>query len=70
MRKVLYISGSRADYGPARRLLLEIQRNSDFELGVLVTGMHLDPNHGETWSEIEKDGLKIITKTRVIMKLI
>ena len=62
MRKVLYISGSRADYGPARRLLLEIQRNSDFELGVLVTGMHLDPNHGETWSEIEKDGLKIITK--------
>ena len=62
MRKVLYISGSRADYGPARRLLLEIQRNSDFELGVLVTGMHLDPNHGETWSEIENDSLKIITK--------
>ena len=24
--------------------------------------MHLDPNHGETWSEIEEDGLNIITK--------
>ena len=62
MRKILYISGSRADYGPARRLLLDIQRNSDFELGVLVTGMHLDPNHGETWLEIEEDGLNIVTK--------
>ena len=64
MRKVLYISGSRADYGPARRLLLKIHDNSEFELGILVTGMHLDPSHGETWTEIEKDGLNIVEKVR------
>ena len=62
MRKVLYISGSRADYGPARRLLLKIHEHSEFELGILVTGMHLDPSHGETWTEIEKDGLNIVKK--------
>ena len=62
MRKVLYISGTRADYGPARRLLLKIHDNSEFELGILVTGMHLDPSHGETWTEIEKDGLNIVEK--------
>lgn len=62
MRNILYISGSRADYGPARRLLLGIQNNPDFELGILVTGMHLDPIHGETWKEIKEDGLNIVEK--------
>ena len=62
MRKVLYISGTRADYGPARRLLLEMDAMDEFELGVAVMGMHLDPAHGETWTEIEKDGLQIVDK--------
>jgi UDP-N-acetylglucosamine 2-epimerase (non-hydrolysing)/GDP/UDP-N,N'-diacetylbacillosamine 2-epimerase (hydrolysing) len=56
---VLYISGTRADYGPARRLLQGIHTHPGFELSVLVTGMHLDPEHGETWGEIERDGLRI-----------
>jgi UDP-N-acetylglucosamine 2-epimerase (non-hydrolysing)/GDP/UDP-N,N'-diacetylbacillosamine 2-epimerase (hydrolysing) len=59
MRRVLYLSGSRADYGPARRVLRAIQASDDLELGVLVTGMHLDPVHGETWEEIAADGLLI-----------
>lgn len=59
MRKVLFVSGSRADYGPARRTLQAIQRDPEFSLGILVTGMHLDPQHGETWREIENDGFEI-----------
>ena len=59
MRRVLYISGSRADYGPARRVLLALHNNPDIELGILVTGMHLDPVHGETWQEIAADELNI-----------
>lgn len=59
MRRVLYISGSRADYGPARRVLKAIQASPELELDVLVTGMHLDPVHGETWQEIAADGLNI-----------
>lgn len=62
MIKILYISGSRADYGPARRLLKAIHADQVFELGILVTGMHLDPLHGETWREIETDGLNIVEK--------
>ena len=62
MRSILYISGTRADYGPARRLLLKINEHPEFELGILVAGMHLDPSHGETWAEIEKDGLNIVEK--------
>lgn len=59
---MLYISGTRADYGPARRLLQAIHEHPDFELGILVTGMHLDPAHGETWREIEEDGLQIVDR--------
>ncbi|HUT25699.1 MAG TPA: UDP-N-acetylglucosamine 2-epimerase [Sumerlaeia bacterium] len=58
-RKVLYVSGSRADYGPARRVLKAIDRAADLDLSLLVTGMHLDSVHGETWSEIEADGFRI-----------
>lgn len=59
MRRVLYISGSRADYGPARRLLRRLQSHPDLSIAVLVCGMHLDPVHGETWREITADGLDI-----------
>ena len=59
MRRVAYVSGTRADYGPARRLLRAIQDSPELELDLLVTGMHLEPVHGETWQEIEEDGLRI-----------
>jgi len=59
MRKVLYISGSRADYGPARRVLQVIQSDPTLDLSILATAMHLDPVHGETWHEIEADGFVI-----------
>ncbi len=59
MRHILYISGSRADYGPIRRTLQAIQTEPDFCLSILPTGMHLDPAHGETWQEIARDGFTI-----------
>lgn len=59
MTKVLYVSGSRADYGPMRRILLDIKSTPDLSLDILVTGMHLDPMHGETWQEIAADGFNI-----------
>jgi GDP/UDP-N,N'-diacetylbacillosamine 2-epimerase (hydrolysing) len=62
LRHVLYISGSRADYGAARRLLQTINSDPDLNLSILVTGMHLDPVHGETWQEIAADGLNIVEK--------
>lgn len=59
MKRILYISGTRADFGPARSMLKAIDRAPDLELKILVTGMHLDPAHGETWQEIRDDGFEI-----------
>ncbi len=60
MRHILYISGSRADYGPIRSTLLAIQAEAGLKLSIQVTGMHLDPLHGETWKEISMDGFTMV----------
>lgn len=65
MKKILYVSGSRAEYGIMRRLLLKLNEEKNIELDIIVTGMHLDPKYGETYRVIENDGLKIVEKVDI-----
>lgn len=60
-RKILYISGSRADYGLMKKTLETIKNNPRLELAIVATGMHLMPEFGETIQEIRKDGFSPIT---------
>jgi GDP/UDP-N,N'-diacetylbacillosamine 2-epimerase (hydrolysing) len=55
-RKILYISGSRADYGLMRSVLFRINSNPGMELHIGATGMHLLPDFGNTIDEICRDG--------------
>jgi len=55
-RRILYISGSRADYGLMRSVLSAIHLHPAMELHIAVTGMHLMPEFGNTHQEIKKDG--------------
>lgn len=55
-RKVLYITGTRADYGLMRSTLGEISRHPGLELELVVTGMHLMPEFGMTVDEVRRDG--------------
>lgn len=59
MRKILYISGTRADYGLMRQTLLSIKKHPKLKLEIIATGMHLMPKFGKTVSEIKKDKFKI-----------
>jgi UDP-hydrolysing UDP-N-acetyl-D-glucosamine 2-epimerase len=61
-RKISVITGSRADYGLLYWLLYEIKNDPDLELQVIVTGMHLSSEFGNTYKEIEKDGFDITYK--------
>ena len=54
-RKICVITGSRAEYGLLFWLLKEINTDKNFELQLIVTGMHLSPEFGLTFKEIEKD---------------
>jgi GDP/UDP-N,N'-diacetylbacillosamine 2-epimerase (hydrolysing) len=65
VRKVSYVTGTRADFGLMKNTLLAIQQHSLLSLGVLVTGMHLLPAYGETWREIEASGIAITAKVPV-----
>ena len=56
IRKILYISGTRADYGLMRSVLFAIHRHPGMVLEIGVTGMHLMPEFGLTLNEIKGDG--------------
>ncbi len=66
-RKVCVITGTRAEYGLLQGLMKEIKDSKDLELQVIVTGMHLSPEFGLTYKEIEKDGFKISKKIEMLM---
>ncbi len=61
VRKICYITGTRADFGLMRSTLKAINENSNFELVVIVTGMHLSKKFGNTINEIVDSGLNIIS---------
>lgn len=58
-RKVCVVTGSRAEYGLLRWVLDGIRNSPILELQLAVTGMHLSPQFGSTYKEIEADGFRI-----------
>jgi len=69
MKKILFVSSSRADYGLLRNVILETKKNKKIKVFILVTGSHLSKQFGNTFREIEKDGLKKnIIKKRILKK--
>jgi GDP/UDP-N,N'-diacetylbacillosamine 2-epimerase (hydrolysing) len=61
MRHVAYVSGTRADFGLVRKLLVDTQA-AGLRISVCATGMHLDPRYGRTVREIEAAGLHIAAR--------
>ncbi len=55
-KKILFITGTRADYGKIKPLMSAIENDPQFELFVFITGMHLSKTHGSTYIGVEKDG--------------
>ena len=58
-RKILYITGNRADYGFMQPVLKKIHAHPSLDLEVIVTGMHVMKEFGNTITIIKKDGYKI-----------
>lgn len=60
MKKILFLSGTRADYGKLKALIQQVEHADDFEAYIYVSGMHLLPQYGSTYREIQKDGYRNI----------
>ena len=61
-KKIVFLSGTRADFGKIKSLILGFQKNKKFEVSIFVTGMHLLKRYGSTIHEIRKSGIKNIFK--------
>ena len=66
-RKICVVTGSRADYGLLRWVMEGIRSTPGLELQVIATGMHLSPEFGLTYREIEKDSLHIDRKVEMLL---
>lgn len=55
-RKILYITGTRADYGLMRSVLKAINERPELELALVATGMHFMDEFGRTIDEVRADG--------------
>lgn len=62
MRKICFVTGTRAEYGLLSRLMRLVDDDKDLQLQIIATNMHLMPEYGETYKEIEADGFHIDRK--------
>lgn len=66
-RRVCVVTGSRAEYGLLYWLMQEIQVNPALELQVVATGMHLSPEFGLTFRNLEEDGFRIDERVEMLL---
>lgn len=65
-RKIMVLTGTRADYGLLRKLMQTLDHTPGVQLETLVTGTHFAPEFGSTYREIEKDELPITHRVDIL----
>lgn len=66
-KKICFVTGTRAEYGLLQLLMKSVNEDPDFQLQIIATGMHLSPEFGLTFEEIEKDGFIINEKIEMLL---
>ena len=67
-KKVCFVTGSRAEYGLQYQIIRKVKSSKFLKLKLIVTGMHLESQFGNTYKEIEADGFKIDHKVKIVSK--
>lgn len=67
MRKIVYLTGSRADYGLFSQALRRIGEHPALDLALIVTAMHLAPEFGHTVQMVEQDGFPIAARVATLL---
>lgn len=63
-RHVLYLTGSRADFGLMRSTLELLHTDSRLRLGIIVTGQHMLQDCGMTVDEVDASGLPVVARIK------
>ncbi len=67
MIKICIITGGRMDYGHLFKVMQKINSSKKLTLQIIATCMHLSPEFGLTFREIENDGFKINKKVECLL---
>lgn len=66
-KRICVLTATRAEYGLLKPVIVKLMAIADFDVRVAVTGMHLSPEFGLTYKEIENDGIPIDEKIEILM---
>ena len=67
MRKICVITGTRAEFGLLRPLIELINKDTELQLQLIATGMHLSPEFGYTLDEITTAGFVVNKKVECLL---
>ncbi|MDD3138140.1 MAG: UDP-N-acetylglucosamine 2-epimerase [Lachnospiraceae bacterium] len=67
MKKIGVVTGTRAEYGLLKPVMEKMIKDNSIELFLIVSGMHLSPEFGLTYRDIEKDGFSIDAKNEMLL---
>lgn len=67
MKKICVVTATRAEYGLLKNIIVKLKKVKDFQVNIVATGMHLSPEFGFTYKEIEKDGFDIDEKIEILL---
>ncbi len=66
-RKICVVTGTRAEYGIMSLLMKSLEEDPKVELQIIATNMHLSPEFGLTYKEIEAEGFRIDRKVEMLL---
>ena len=66
-KNICVVTGSRAEYGLLFMLMKHIDNCDELNLQVIATGMHLSPEFGMTYQDIEDDGFWVNRKIEMLL---
>lgn len=65
--KICFFTGTRAEYGLLKPLMQKVKDEDEFQIQIIVSGMHMSPEFGLTYKEIERDGFTINEKVEILL---
>lgn len=66
-KKICVVTATRAEYGLLKNIILKLQTIPEYTVNIVATGMHLSPEFGLTYREIEADGIPIDKKIDILL---
>ena len=57
-KRILFLTGTRADFGKMKTLMLDVESNPSFESHIFITGMHTLNLYGNTSNEVKRAGFE------------